>query len=238
MAPKEPSISTLKFVGTVSLGLLTGLSYTISTVSVPSLLAIPTAGGASRALSSLATSSRTHLRSLTAIASTAFLTAYAISPRHLRHPYLLYVGILTLSSTLSRSITPHIPASVFSPFISSTAPFPKSSSAGGPILTPLGSSSVTSSSRGQNRMEQSYEVLGDATSDDAATSGGEEDTTPAASTVLINGEEVRGEIEEFQRQNVVQTAVAGLGFMMAVLGLWGDGVANFVNARETIVFEF
>ncbi|CRK32965.1 hypothetical protein BN1708_019162, partial [Verticillium longisporum] len=42
-------VSALKFVGTVSLGLLTGLSYSLSAVTVPSILALPSASDAVRA---------------------------------------------------------------------------------------------------------------------------------------------------------------------------------------------
>ena len=43
---------------------------------------------------------------------------------------------------------------------------------------------------------------------------------------LVNGEDVRAALHAFARAHVAQTAVAALGFAMAVVGLWGDGVGT------------
>ena len=63
------------------------------------------------------------------------------------------------------------------------------------------------------RMEASYEVLGDVNSEPAS----EEDADD------VNGEEVRAHVETVSRGYVARTALAALGFAMAVVGLWGDG---------------
>lgn len=65
-------------------------------------------------------------------------------------------------------------------------------------------------------MEASYELLGDAHSDEGSASGEEFDED-------VNGEEVRSEVEYFVRNQLIQTAVSGIGFVMAVIGIWGDG---------------
>lgn len=75
-------------------------------------------------------------------------------------------------------------------------------------------------------MEASYELLGEAHSDEDTSAGGEEFEED------FNGEEVRSEVESFVRNKLIQTAVSGIGFLMAVIGIWGDGVS------ETYVFEF
>jgi autophagy-related protein 33 len=75
------------------------------------------------------------------------------------------------------------------------------------------------------RMEQSYEVLGETQSDEGFSGEDLEEE--------INGEEVRSEVEFFVKNQLVQTALAGVGFMMAVVGIWGDGVYDSVS--ETVV---
>lgn len=80
-------------------------------------------------------------------------------------------------------------------------------------------------------MEMSYDMIGsDAQSEvtlDSASDRSVEDTNePAEGTV--NGEEVRGEVEGFLKKQVVSTALAGLGFVMAVVGIWGDVAADVI----------
>jgi autophagy-related protein 33 len=87
-------------------------------------------------------------------------------------------------------------------------------------------------------MEASYEVLGSGTdghSEGTGSASGEEIETEEGPQQM-NGEEVRVKVEEFLKKQMVQTAVAGLGFLMAVVGIWGDGAAQ-VSHREMIVFE-
>lgn len=70
-------------------------------------------------------------------------------------------------------------------------------------------------------MEASYEVLGDSHSDEGAASNSGEELEEE-----INGEEVRAEVESFLKNQLVQTAISGIAFAMAVIGIWGDGVAD------------
>ncbi|CCD45859.1 hypothetical protein BofuT4_P048770.1 [Botrytis cinerea T4] len=63
------TVSTLKFVGSISLGLLTGVSYTLSSLTIPAFLTLPSATLASRSYSSLTTLATTHTRALTWISS-------------------------------------------------------------------------------------------------------------------------------------------------------------------------
>lgn len=73
----------------------------------------------------------------------------------------------------------------------------------------------------------------DSASDRSAEDEAAAAANAAASSDSINGEEVRGEVEGFLKKQAVSTAVAGLGFLMAVVGIWGDGAASYVS--ETFV---
>lgn len=238
------SVSTLKFVGTGSLGLLTGLSYSLSTVSIPSIMTIPTASAASRALE--ATSSNCQITSLTTFTSAAFLAAYALSPRNLRHPYLLYVSLLTFSSSFAHDILSFVPHSWLAPFTSTPRPpyYPaQAKNQSSSKYTPPGSSVGSSTT---NRMEQSYEMLPDSHSDDDGTTSATEETAdethaavpaPPTHNELVQSENLRRQLVSYQQQFVVRTGINLLGFAMAIVGLWGDGIAQVVEASETYVFE-
>ncbi|KAJ3531440.1 hypothetical protein NM208_g8879 [Fusarium decemcellulare] len=67
-------------------------------------------------------------------------------------------------------------------------------------------------------MEASYEVLGDVHSEPAS----EEEIDD------VNGEEVRTEVEGLARTYIARTAISALGFLMAVIGIWGDGAPQAV----------
>lgn len=40
----------------------------------------------------------------------------------------------------------------------------------------------------------------------------------------VNGEMVRRSVERFRVAQAVRAGVAGVGFLMSVVGIWGDGV--------------
>lgn len=108
------------------------------------------------------------------------------------------------------------------------------------LHTPVSSSHRQSSAARKDRsaarrMEASYDVIGsdahsEATLDSASDRSIEDDGAAAAD---VNGEEVRGEVEAFLKKQVVSAATAGLGFLMAVVGIWGDGAVGYVS--ETVV---
>ncbi|KAK3398450.1 hypothetical protein B0T20DRAFT_208749 [Sordaria brevicollis] len=215
-------VSVLKFVGTVSLGLLTGVSFTLSTLTIPALLTLPSANDAARALESLSTSARKHLRTLSTVSGSAFAIAYYLSPRAYRHPYLIYTSLLVFGSRFITSglfgpyfsfITPAVPASFSSGMSSVSFVTARSSQQKKKTSTPRG-------------LEASYEVLGDP-SHSEATSGSEDVEEELAN---VNGEEVRANVEVFLKKNIVQSAVAGVAFLMSVVGIWGDGLG-----QQTIV---
>ncbi|EAT76204.1 hypothetical protein HBH56_241430 [Parastagonospora nodorum] len=92
------TISILKFVGTVSLGISTGISATLSTIALPSLLALPTAINARTTYTYLSTKSQYYTAYLRHITTFTLFSAYLLSPRRFRHPYLLYTSILSFVS--------------------------------------------------------------------------------------------------------------------------------------------
>jgi autophagy-related protein 33 len=65
-------------------------------------------------------------------------------------------------------------------------------------------------------MDASYEVVG--ASDRECEFSGEEMEEE------VNGEEVKEQITGFMKSQVLRTAIAGVGFMMSIVGIWGDGV--------------
>ncbi|CCC11052.1 unnamed protein product [Sordaria macrospora k-hell] len=213
-------VSVLKFVGTVSLGLLTGVSFHPLDTHIPALLTLPSANDAARALESLSISAKKHLRTLSTVSGSAFAIAYYLSPCAYRHPYLIYTSLLVFGSRFITSglfgpyfsfITPAVPASFSSGMSSVSFVTARSSQQKKKSSTPRG-------------LEASYEVLGDSASHSEATSDVEEELAN------VNGEEVRANVEVFLKKNIVQSAVAGVAFLMSVVGIWGDGLG-----RQTIV---
>ncbi|KAI1107495.1 hypothetical protein F4804DRAFT_297179 [Jackrogersella minutella] len=201
-------VSILKFVGTVSLGLLTGTSYTLSTLTIPSLLELPSASAAAKTFRSLASTASTHLNVLTTLSGSAFLFAFTLSPRGFKHPYLLYTSLFCFGTRLTGYVTP----SIFGEPVSSTSAAAQRRAA----LT-----RARKEKQAARRMEASYEVLPDSHSDEGAGSASGEELDED-----YNGEEVRSEVEFFVRNQLIQTAMAGIGFIMAVVGIWGDGVSE------------
>jgi len=114
------TITACKFVGTVSLGLLTvrfgrnraskhacaskltplvqGVSYTLSTQSLPSLLSLPSAKPAAYTLAQTTRLATLHIRTLSTLASVSLFAAFALSPARIRHPYLLWTGLVAAAS--------------------------------------------------------------------------------------------------------------------------------------------
>ncbi|KAK4236216.1 hypothetical protein C8A03DRAFT_17103 [Achaetomium macrosporum] len=217
-------VSVLKFVGTVSLGVLTGLSYTLSSLTIPALLTLPSADSAARAFDTLTTSAARHLRSLAAVSSSAFALAYILSPLPVRHPYLLYASVLALGSHFAAS-------DLIAPYLLTLGP-------GG--LAPSASAAAANKEKQREkraaaraRMEASYEVLGAAGSD--AHSEGSAEEMEGSEEEHVNGEEVRAEVEVFLKKQIVRSAVAGLAFLLSVVGIWGDGVAPVYG--QAVVIE-
>ncbi|SCO79629.1 related to Rotein of unknown function localised to mitochondria [Fusarium oxysporum] len=142
MTATGTSVSLLKFVGTVSLGLLTGVSYSITSLALPVLLRLPSSNSASHGLTSLNAALKTPIIAFTSLASAPFLISFALAPRSSRHPYLLYTGLLATLSFVAPLLIP--------------APAPRHVASSAPRQSP------------RAKMEASYEVLGDAHSEPAS----------------------------------------------------------------------
>ncbi|KAL6702524.1 hypothetical protein ACN47E_001588 [Coniothyrium glycines] len=92
------TVSICKFVGTISLGIATGVSATLSTIALPALLALPTAVNARTSLTYVSSKSHALSSYLRHIATFTLFSAYLLSPRRFRHPYLLYTSIFAFLS--------------------------------------------------------------------------------------------------------------------------------------------
>ncbi|GAB7348717.1 hypothetical protein MBLNU459_g7455t1 [Dothideomycetes sp. NU459] len=88
------AVSATKFVGTIGLGLFTGISYSLSALSLPSLLSLPSAKPAQHAFASLQQTAALQLRTLAAVSILSLNIAYALSPARARHPYLLWTSLV------------------------------------------------------------------------------------------------------------------------------------------------
>jgi autophagy-related protein 33 len=82
----------------IILMLYQGISATVSTIALPSLLALPTAVNARTTFSYLSTKSQYYTAYLRHITTFTLFSAYLLSPRRFRHPYLLYTSILSFVS--------------------------------------------------------------------------------------------------------------------------------------------
>jgi autophagy-related protein 33 len=218
-------VSILKFVGTVSLGLLTGFSYTLTTLAIPTLLSLPSASSAAKAFTALSTKATTNFRILSTISSSAFFLAFLLSPRSYRHPYLLYTSVLVAASGLAEQLAPYV--------TSSSDDASAAVQARRQHLQARRRAAAAASVARSRAMEASYDIVGDAHSEGGSATGsasGED-----IDDEHVNGEVVHGEVEGYMKTSIVQTAIASVGFLMAVVGIWGDGVSQ-VYASETIVY--
>lgn len=173
----------------------------MTTLTLPTLLTLPSASTASKAFANLNTSSVLHLRTLAGVSSTSFLLAYLLSPRSQKHPYLLWTTLFVVSSGFAEYLV--------QPYVS------KSTSSARAVKQ------KTKKGKGR-QMDSSYEVLGASDRDSEGTISGEEMDED------INGEEIREQVEGYMKVNIAKTIIAGIGFAMSTVGIWGDGAADLV----------
>jgi autophagy-related protein 33 len=169
------------------------MSYTLNNIAIPALLALPSAANASTAFTELNTRAVQSLRALAGFSAACFLSAYTFSPRGLRHPYLLWTTLIVAAS---------------GSFDLLLKPKP------GPSIAALKERS-RKDKKGKARLEASYEVLGDSNSEAGISDEGSEED--------VNGEEVRSEMVGFKSTQAVRFYLSGVGFVMSLVGLWGDG---------------
>lgn len=82
-----------------------GLSYSLSQITLPSLLHLPTAPLASQAHAYIRSRTETIQKWVSITATSALFTAFFLAPRRLRHPYLVYTAVLTLLGSSQRLTT-------------------------------------------------------------------------------------------------------------------------------------
>ncbi len=179
-----------------------GVSYTVSSLTLPSLLSLPSASSASHALTNLVSYLRLPVSALSALSAAPLLLSFALSPRASRHPYLVYTSLLAILSAT-------VPKFLSQPAAAAPRSRKQQQQAN------LRAANLVAS----RNMEASYEVLGEVQSEVPS----DEDLADE-----FNGEEVRAEIEGVAKSFVVRTGLAALGFAMAVVGIWGDGAPQAV----------
>lgn len=210
MASKK--VTVLKFVGTVSLGLLTGTSYAMSDVILP-FLETSSAASDTKSFRELVSTSTLRLTALSGVSGSAFFLAFIFSPSGYRHPYLFYTSVLCLGAHLSEYATEYV--------------FGKPDAAAAPTATTASQrraaqAQARKEKAAAKRMVASYDVLDDSRSDEGTASG--EELLLSDDEVVVGGEELlRIESDFFKQTLLVRTALSGVGFAMAVLGIWGDG---------------
>jgi len=193
-------VAPFKLFGTVSLGLLTGMSWTMSSIAVPALLVLPSALTATNAYNHLSERGIFELRALSIVSGSCFLAAYALSPRGYRHPYLLWtLCIVSVAGSFD----------LFFNFSPEPSPAAKALAEA--------KEQRKRDRKGKGRMEASYEVVGESHSEGTSEAEAEIEEED------LNGEEVRAEMESFKMVQTIRYYVSGVGFLMSLVGLWGDG---------------
>lgn len=178
-------------MGTVSLGLLTGVSYTLTTLTLPSLLFLPTAPSASQTHTYLTTRSTQIRRLLSTIAISALTFSYVLSPPRAKHPYLLWTSLVA-----GLAMAPGVAEKV----------------------ARVGSVESEESHRINLRELDESAVM--VTPPTTASQGSESGDEPE---INVNGEVVRRGVERGRAIEAARAGIFGVGFFMAVVGIWGDG---------------
>lgn len=78
--------------------LFQGVSYTLSTQTLPSLLTLPSAKPAAYTLGQQTRLATLHIRALSSLSTLSFALAYLLSPSKVRHPYLIWTGLVAAMS--------------------------------------------------------------------------------------------------------------------------------------------
>ncbi|KAL8945840.1 MAG: hypothetical protein Q9222_007676 [Ikaeria aurantiellina] len=163
-----------------------GLSYTLSTTTVPPLLALPSATPAHSTFRHLRTLTSRHQVLLSTLSATSLVMAYLLSPSRARHPYLLWAS-LVIGLGWSGEGYAKIKGKV--------------------------SKDNVAENRKQNNLGRR------AVRDGSWT----EDEEWVAEEGDVNGEVVREGMESWRHKQGFKAGIWGLGWAMAVVGLWGDG---------------
>lgn len=76
-----------------------GMSYSTSAITIPSLKLLPSSSTASRCFNEVKRLNRKHALRLSSIANSCFLFSFSISPPRRKHPYLVWVCVISTLAT-------------------------------------------------------------------------------------------------------------------------------------------
>ncbi|KAK2817668.1 hypothetical protein FQN49_007980 [Arthroderma sp. PD_2] len=242
-------ITIAKFVGMVSVGLSTGLSYSISSIAIPALQALPTASDAAQALTDIQYRARRTALTLSHITVITLMTAFSLSSPRRRHPYLLWTSALSLLGGLGLELytnhpsfiqgTESVSSSTCNSYLSSICCSSKSCCGIGSFLNKyLFGSKAAEPNMPEKQVEDeeslanSSEIeLIDVPSEGEAIWGNACPTerapvqaTPPSSVSVseINGETVEASMKRERNLHMLRTYILGVGFSMGVIGIWGE----------------
>jgi autophagy-related protein 33 len=164
-----------------------GVSYSLSSITFPSLLHLPTAQLASQTHAYIRTNARAAQRYLSILSISTLTLAFILSPSRSRHPYLLWTSLI-----VGLGAAPRVVEKISARIASTTR-----------------QSGPTERASRLGELDESGVIVGQ--------SSGSEDEDD------VNGEVVRRAVQKSQLLERVKTGFWGLGFLMGVVGLWGDG---------------
>ncbi|KAL8847136.1 MAG: hypothetical protein Q9221_007801 [Calogaya cf. arnoldii] len=177
------TVTISKFVGTISLGLLTGLSYAHSRTTIPPLLALPSATPAHSTFRQLRALTSRHQVLLSSLSASTLVMAFLLSPQRGRHPYLLWATLATAGGWASETYSKLV-----------------------------GKKAENGAARGNEKRS----MREGSWTEDEEWIGDEEGN--------VNGEVVREGMEGWKVKQAIKAGIWGVGWVVAVVGLWGDGV--------------
>ena len=128
--------------------------------------------------------------------------AFSASPKGLKHPYLIYTTVLvTISGFWDLALNP---SAAKANIIAKEREFERKEK----------KKEKEGKGKARAMMEASYEVLGDIPSEEEDVVDVEEE---------INGEQLRSEMVNFAKTERIRGGISAFGFLLACVGLWGDG---------------
>ncbi|KAI5817719.1 hypothetical protein BZA77DRAFT_309298 [Pyronema omphalodes] len=167
----DKTIVALKIGGTACLGILTGVHLNFSTQTLKAILSLGSPTQAQKAFSVALGLLRSSARPLELIATTSLATAWFLSPRTGKHPYLWFASApVLISIALERLRLSGVEYGITS--------------------------------------TQTMKLQG-------GSAGGEVDEE-------VNGEVIKDGIDQYQHWVLIRGGIIGSGFLMSLVGLYGD----------------
>jgi autophagy-related protein 33 len=91
---RVPALYTPVFLPPIANISSQGVSYSLSTITLPALALLPSAARASRTLTSIQQKSTRQILTLASISSLSLITAYSLASPRGKHPYLLWTALV------------------------------------------------------------------------------------------------------------------------------------------------